>query len=80
METLSYYIGKEREIEIGEEYYLGQLWDGSGDVEGYHRGRWARVRLGRRRRGRHAGDRVDLPTRNWTKRLMDTVVTVTDIF
>lgn len=33
METLSYYIGKEREIEIGEEYYLGQLWDGSGDVE-----------------------------------------------
>lgn len=33
METLSYLRGKEREIEIGEEYYLGQLWDGSGDVE-----------------------------------------------
>lgn len=33
METLSYLRGREREIEIGEEYYLGQLWDGSGDVE-----------------------------------------------
>ena len=33
METLSYLRGKEREIEIGEEYYLGQLWDRSGDVE-----------------------------------------------
>lgn len=33
METLSYLRGREREIEIGEEYYLGQLWDGSGDAE-----------------------------------------------
>lgn len=33
METLSYLRGREREIEIGEEYYLGQLWDGGGDVE-----------------------------------------------
>lgn len=33
METLSYLRGREREIEIGEEYYLGQLLDGSGDAE-----------------------------------------------
>ena len=26
--TLSYVLGKEREIEIGQEYYFGQLWDG----------------------------------------------------
>ena len=28
MMTLSYVLGKEREIEIGQEYYFGQLWDG----------------------------------------------------
>ena len=33
MKTLSYYKGCEREIEVGKKYHLGQLWDGSGDVE-----------------------------------------------
>lgn len=28
MKTLSYVLGKEKEIEIGQEYYFGQLWDG----------------------------------------------------
>lgn len=33
MKTLSYILGQEREIEIGQEYYFGQLWDGEGDGE-----------------------------------------------
>lgn len=32
MKTLGYLIGI-REIEIGEEYYFGELWDGNGDGE-----------------------------------------------
>ena len=28
MKTLSYVLGQEREIEISQEYYFGQLWDG----------------------------------------------------
>lgn len=28
MKTLSYVLGQEREIEIGQEYYFGQIWDG----------------------------------------------------
>ena len=28
MKTLSYVLGEEKEIEIGQEYYFGQLWDG----------------------------------------------------
>ena len=31
MKTLSYVLGEERKIEIGQEYYFGQLWDGNGD-------------------------------------------------
>ena len=33
MKTLSYILGKIEEIEIGQEYYFGQLWDGEGDGE-----------------------------------------------
>lgn len=34
MKTLSYIRGCEAEIEVGEEYYFGQLWDGDdGDGE-----------------------------------------------
>lgn len=33
MNTLSYIRGSEEEIEIGGEYYFGQLWDGTGDGE-----------------------------------------------
>lgn len=34
MKTLSYVLGQEREIEVGQEYYFGQLWDGEdGDAE-----------------------------------------------
>ena len=33
MKTLSYVLGTEREIEIGQEYYFGQIWDGEGDGE-----------------------------------------------
>lgn len=33
MKTLSYVLGQEREIKIGQEYYFGQLWDGEGDGE-----------------------------------------------
>ena len=33
MKTLSYVLGTEREIEIGQEYYFGQIWDGeNGDA------------------------------------------------
>ena len=33
MKTLSYVLGQKREIEIGQEYYFGQLWDGeNGDA------------------------------------------------
>lgn len=28
MKTLSYVLGKIEEIQIGQEYYFGQLWDG----------------------------------------------------
>lgn len=31
MKTLSYIKGIEEEINIGETYYFGQLWDGDGD-------------------------------------------------
>lgn len=33
MNTLSYYRRKQREIVKGEDYYLGELWDGNGDVD-----------------------------------------------
>lgn len=33
MKTLSYYRRKQREIVKGEAYYLGELWDGNGDVD-----------------------------------------------
>lgn len=33
MRALNYISGTEREIEIGQEYYFGQLWDGEGDGE-----------------------------------------------
>ena len=33
MKTLSCVLGEEREIEIGQKYYFGQLWDGeNGDA------------------------------------------------
>lgn len=33
MKTLSYVLGTEREIEVGQEYCFGQLWDGeNGDA------------------------------------------------
>ena len=33
MRTLSYVLGQERKIEIGQEYYFGQIWDGeNGDA------------------------------------------------
>lgn len=80
METLSYLRGKEREIEIGEEYYLGQLWDGSGDAEDIieEDGKgsvWVE------------NDEDGMPMiveftyeELDTEELMDTVVTVTDIY
>ena len=33
MKTLSYVLATEEEINIGETYYFGQLWDGDGDGE-----------------------------------------------
>lgn len=30
MKTLNYVLGNPEEIEIGKEYYFGQLWDGEG--------------------------------------------------
>lgn len=33
MKTLSYIKATEEEIKVGNEYYFGQLWDGSGDGE-----------------------------------------------
>jgi hypothetical protein len=33
MKTLSYIKGKQREIVKGEDYYLGELWDGNGEVD-----------------------------------------------
>ena len=33
MKTLSYVLGREEEITIGETYYFGQIWDGNGDGE-----------------------------------------------
>ena len=33
MKTLSYVLGNIEEIQIGQEYYFGQLWDGEGDGE-----------------------------------------------
>lgn len=80
METLSYYIGKEREIKIGEDYYLGQLWDGSGDIED--------IIDGNREGSVWVGDDEDgMPVivaftyeKLDPEEPMDTVVTVTNIF
>lgn len=33
LNTLSYVYGHNDTIEVGEEYYFGQLWDGNGDGE-----------------------------------------------
>lgn len=33
LNTLSYVPGTEGTIEIGKEYFFGQLWDGNGDGE-----------------------------------------------
>ena len=33
MKTLSFLCATEEEIEVGKEYYFGQLWDGNGDGE-----------------------------------------------
>lgn len=33
LNTLSYVYGQNDTIEVGEEYYFGQLWDGNGDGE-----------------------------------------------
>ena len=33
MMTLSFNYAQEEKIEIGKEYYFGQLWDGEGDGE-----------------------------------------------
>lgn len=33
MKTLSYVLGREREIKIDEDYYFGQIWGGDGDGE-----------------------------------------------
>lgn len=33
LNTLSYVYGQNDTIEVGEEYYFGQLWDGDGDGE-----------------------------------------------
>lgn len=33
MKTLSYIYSNEEDIELGNTYYFGQLWDGNGDGE-----------------------------------------------
>lgn len=33
LNTLSYVLGTEDTIEIGKEFFFGQLWDGNGDGE-----------------------------------------------
>jgi hypothetical protein len=33
LNTLSYVYGQNDTMEVGEEYYFGQLWDGNGDEE-----------------------------------------------
>lgn len=33
MKTLSYYRRQQREIVKGNDYYLGELWDGNGEVD-----------------------------------------------
>lgn len=33
LNTLSYVYGQNDTIEVGEEYYFGQFWDGNGDGE-----------------------------------------------
>ena len=33
LNTSSYVYGQNDTIEVGEEYYFGQLWDGNGDGE-----------------------------------------------
>lgn len=80
MKTFSYLMGREREIEIGEDYYLGQLWDGSGDIED--------IIEGNREGSVWVGDDEDgmpvIVTFTYDKldheEPMNTVVTVTNIF
>lgn len=33
MKTLNFILGTEKEIEIGDELYFGEIWDGNGDGE-----------------------------------------------
>lgn len=80
METLSYLGGKEGKIKVGEKYYLGELWDGSGDIEDIieESGKGS-VWVGDDENGMpvivvFTYEELD------EERLMNTVVTVTDIY
>lgn len=81
MKTLTYYRRAGREIVVGNDYYLGELWDGNGDLES--------IFDEKRKKGYVCVDvnEDDLPVLVSfmynalnTVELLSTIVTVTDVF
>lgn len=78
MKTLSYIHGNQREIVKGESYYFGELWDGSGDVDNILDGKGEGVLwVDSEDEASFVDFKYDALN---TDQLLDTIVTVTDIF
>lgn len=80
MKALSYIRGKQREIVKGDRYYLGELWVGNGDADSilYEKGKGA-VWVDDNGDGLPLFVDFTYDALN-TDELLDTVVTVTDMF
>lgn len=79
MKTLSYIHGKRREIVKGESYYFGELWDGNGDADYIFDGKGEGVVWVDSDDGESSFVDFKYDVLN-TSELLDTTVTVTDIF
>lgn len=78
MKTLSYIHGNQREIVKGESYYFGELLDGSGDVDNILDGKGEGVLwVDSEDEASFVDFKYDALN---TDQLLDTIVTVTDIF
>ena len=77
MRTLIYIHGKHREIVKGESYRLGELWDGSGDADNILDGKGEGVVWVDSDELSFVDFKYDALN---TDQLLDTIVTVTDMF
>ena len=79
MRALSYIHGKKREIVKGESYCLGELWDGSGDADNILDGKGEGVVWVDSEDDESSFVDFKYDALN-TDQLLDTIVTVTDMF